>query len=144
MFAKKGFTLIELITTIVILAIIIIIGQNAITGIIKNTRENAIKEVQNNVKEMALSYVMGKFYLEKCSPTFSNEVNINHNISNANNNDNKNCVKFVSIATLKTMGSFNDDRGYCKDTEEVMIYRYNDGVNSEYRAFLNDSVCAGI
>lgn len=139
--SKKGFTIVELLAVIVILSIIIVLASTASTSILNKGRKNTQEEMRNNLKEAAVTYVVGRFYLEKCSTTFSREVNNNNNISNANNTANSSCVKFVTVGTLKNEGSFEDERGYCKDTDQVLVYKYNDGVNSDYRAFVSDDVC---
>ena len=136
---KKGFTIVELLAVIVVLAIIIVIAQTAITAILNQGHKNTQEDMQNSLKEAAITYVVGQFYLEKCSVAFSNEVNNNHNISNASK-----CNKIISVGTLKNAGTFEDKRGYCKDTDQVLVYKYNDGVNSEYRAFVSDSACTNL
>lgn len=137
---NKGFTLAELLAVIAILAIITIIGGTATAGIVSKIRSNAQREIRDNLKEAALSYVVGNIYLEKCSTEFSNELN-NKNISHVNDSNNSKCLRKISVKTLKDNNLFEDSRKYCVDTDEVIVYRYNNGTSSEYRAYVSDKAC---
>ena len=53
---NKGFTLIELIATVVILSIVMGIGAYSITGIIKKNKENDYKLLINEIKGALESY----------------------------------------------------------------------------------------
>lgn len=138
MLKKNGFTLAELLAVLVVLAIIILVASSSVAGIVANVKKKAQGEIRNNLKEAGLNYVIGNIYLEKCSVGFSNELK-NNNTSNVNSNGA--CLRKVSVKTLKDNGIFEDEKKYCKDTDEVIVYRYNDGTNSEYRAYVSDTSC---
>lgn len=135
---KKGFTLVELLAVIVILAIIITVASSSISKVIQKSKEDTAKEMQAAIKEAALTKVMGSIYLEKCSKTFSEEM-LNNNINNLNLDTN--CTKVLTVEDLINENLFEDSRGNCKKNEKVIVYHYNDGTNSEYKAYVSDQAC---
>lgn len=58
---RKGFTLVELIATIVILALVMGIGSYAITGLIQSTRENEYELLVKNINDAV------ELYNQECS-----------------------------------------------------------------------------
>ena len=73
---KKGFTLVELIATIVVLSIVVSIGSYSITNIIKNAKEKDYNLLINNIKDAAETY-----YQEcKYSDNTGNNTGIDCNI----------------------------------------------------------------
>ena len=107
---KNGFTIVELLAVIVILAIVITIAATSVFGTINNSHKKMTTEVRNNLKEASLTYVMEKFHLEKCSTAFSKEVFENQNITNAGNTTNSKCVKKVTIKLLFLSGAWHHTR----------------------------------
>ena len=138
---KAGFTLVELLAVIVILATITLIAGNNAIEMTKKAKADAQGEMRNNLKEAALQYIMGNIYLEKCSETFSKEIDVNKDLSNVNATVNQKCVRTLKVSTLKDSGFFEDKRGYCDDNDEVIVYRYSVGTTQEYRAFIKDTAC---
>ncbi len=138
---KAGFTLVELLAVIVILSVITLVAGNRVVEMTAKQKVKAQEEMRNNLKEAALEYVMGNIYLEKCSETFSKEIDVNKNLTNVNAASNQKCVRTLKVLTLKNSGSFEDKRGYCNDNDEVIVYHYSVGATQEYRAFVKDTVC---
>lgn len=136
---NSGFTLVELLAVIVILATIITIASSSVIAIMNKARKNMAREVRNNLAETALTYATENSYLEKCSVEFSKEVYENNNIANLNNNTS--CFKRVTVVELKNEGLFEDARGFCNNDDIVIVYRYNDGVNSEYKTYVSENAC---
>lgn len=69
---KKGFTLIEMLITIAILAVLSLIAIPTVNSLIKRQQDNAIKEIIESVETSALNYVKeNKWDLTwiKCSNT---------------------------------------------------------------------------
>lgn len=69
---KKGFTLIEMLITIAILAVLSLIAIPTVNSLIKRQQDNAIKEIIESVETSALNYVKeNKWDLAwiKCSNT---------------------------------------------------------------------------
>ena len=138
---KKGFTLVELLAVIVVLAIIVMTSSVGIVSVINNSKKTTSSEMRNNLKEAALSYSFSNMYLEKCSLSFSKEMEENNPI-HLDDAENISCIKKVTVETLKNKGFFEDNREYCKNSDEVVIYRYMDDLgNSEYKAYVSDTVC---
>lgn len=136
---KKGFTLIELMAVIVVLAIIAVASVSGVSVLLKNIKEKNSKEMRENLKDTGIIYALDAFNLQKCSETFSNQVFNNGNISDYSSNTS--CARKITVATLKSEGLFEDKKGYCKDTDYIIVYRYNVNGNSEYKAYVNDAVC---
>lgn len=56
---KKGFTLVELLAVIVILAVIMLVGANAISAVMRSSRANSFKSsLDTAVKQANLKYTM--------------------------------------------------------------------------------------
>lgn len=53
---KKGFTLVELLATLIVLALVMSLGTYSITSIIKNSKEKNYKLLISNIKDAAESY----------------------------------------------------------------------------------------
>jgi prepilin-type N-terminal cleavage/methylation domain-containing protein len=136
---KKGFTLIELLGVISIMAIIITVSTSLVFTIMKKSKEKISEEMYSSVIDAALTYSLTNFKLQKCSIKFSSAVFERNDISDYENNNS--CAKMVSVKTLKDEGFFIDDKAYCDENSEVLVYRYYDGVNSEYKAYVSSDVC---
>ena len=58
---KKGFTLVELIAAITILAVLMLIGSQAVMKVIRTTRANSVKKsLDNALKEARIMHVNGE------------------------------------------------------------------------------------
>ena len=71
---SKGFTLIELVATIVVLSIVLGISSYAITGVIKNSKEKNYQLLINEIKAAVEEYHIECNYSEEsqtCSNTFT-------------------------------------------------------------------------
>lgn len=136
---NSGFTLVELLAVVVILAVVITIASSAVFSIMNKSKKNMASEVRSNLAESALTYALENIHLSLCSPEFSKEVYVNRNIANLNSNTS--CTKKVTVGELVDDGVFEDKKGFCNREDEVIIYRYNDGVNSEYKTFVSENIC---
>lgn len=71
---KNGFTLIELVVVITILAIIALISVPIVNGVITNSKESAYKEQEKAIVDAAKTYIAAHYYKlpktgeEKCVP----------------------------------------------------------------------------
>lgn len=136
---NSGFTLVELLAVIVVLAIIITVASSGIIAIMNKSRKNMAREVISNLEEVAISYALDNYHLETCSVEFSKEIYVDKNINHLN--DNANCFKRVTVEEVINEGLFEDARGFCEKSDIVIVYRYNDGANSEYKAYISENVC---
>jgi len=114
MLNNKGFTLIELIATIVVLALVMGIGSYAITGLIQKTKDRNYELFIQDVNDAVESYYLECKYI---------------------NND---CLEQMTLGYLVRYGflkgnSINDDMGLVNplDNNEIsncnIRYRYNNG-----------------
>jgi prepilin-type N-terminal cleavage/methylation domain-containing protein len=136
---KNGFTLVELLAVIVILAIVGSVATLTTVHIIKISQEKVSSDMRNTLKDTAITYAISSFKLKKCSVDFSKSVYEKGDISKYENNTD--CARIITVKTLKEDGIFEDNQNHCKDSDEVIVYRYNDGENSEYKAYISDSAC---
>ncbi len=139
---KKGFTLVELLAVIVVLAVVIMLASRSVFRIVRNTQEQTSFEMRENAKDAALTYSFNHFHLTKCSVAFSKEMYEDNNTSHLNTAANASCIGRVTIKDLKEEGLFEDNHGYCKEDDVIIIYRYTDTYgNGEYKAYANDRTC---
>lgn len=136
---NSGFTLVELLGVMVVLAVVITVASGTVFSIMNKSRKKMASEVRSNLGEVAITYVLENSHLNTCSVSFSKEVYENKNISNLSAN--ASCTKKITVKTLIDEGLFEDGRGACNKNDEVIVYRYNDGVNSEYKAFVSETIC---
>ncbi len=136
---KKGFTLIELMAVIVIMSVVITIAATSTISIMNRTKQQTTKEMQQNLQDAAISYVLANVHLKKCSVSFSSEMlakNLAHLSSNSD------CAKQITVNTLINEGFFEDKKGYCKKEDSVVVYRSVDSQqNSEYKSYVDEKVC---
>lgn len=135
---NSGFTLVEILAVIVVLAIIVTLASNSVVSIMNKSRKSMAQEVRNNLKEVALIYSQEKNHLTMCELDF--------NPKNLRDKD-KGCYVEINVETLKNAGLFEDDRGFCDEKEDyVIVYRYsyrndNDEILSEYKAYVSEDAC---
>lgn len=118
---KKGFTLVELIATIVVLALVVSISAYAITNIINSAKEKNYKLLIKNIKDASETYYQECKYLNnsgiKCDDTYTVKlqelVNYGYLKGNGSTKDNK-----MKIFNPKD----NVDIGEC-----VIAVKYEDG-----------------
>lgn len=147
---NKGFTLVELLAVIVVLAIIISIASTNVFRTIRHAREQNAIEMQANLKEAALIYVKDKTYnkyLAKCDSTFSTDIenaieNNDTTVIASKINESNNCMIGITIKDVLDAHLFEDSKENCKETDIVVVYRYTDSNgNSEYRSFVDSKAC---
>lgn len=137
---KKGFTLVELLAVIVILAIIITIASSSVFAIINHVKKSTSEEMRKSLGDIAITYVLDNFHLQKCSETFSKEVFEKGNIKNLASNGA--CAKKITVATLVKEGLFENQKNFCQTTEFVVVYRYSNGDTGEYKVYVPENTCA--
>lgn len=117
----------ELLAVIVIIAVVVGVASVSINAVTKNAREKASEDMRESLKDAAITYIIDNdsIYLKKCYGSY---------LSNWVDNG---CARQVSVSTLKSEGLFEDNKGYCIDSTEVIVYRDNNG----YDAYLNNDAC---
>ncbi len=140
---KSGFTLVELLAVIVVLAIVTTAGGMGTMAVLNRVRRNTAKEMQNNLSEVAISYAMDSLHIQKCSVDFSKEVYEQNDISHLA--DNTKCTHKLTVDELEQKGLFEDNRNYCQKTDYVIVYRYaSDETHSEYKTYIPTGTCSDL
>ena len=68
---QKGFTLVELLAVIVVIAILMTVASTSVFGILSDSKDKLLEEQISSLKEAAVTYVNSKrYYLEDCPSTF--------------------------------------------------------------------------
>ena len=141
---KKGFTLVELLAVITVLAIIITVAGSSVYKLVNKSKEQTGEEMRNSLKEAALNYVMGNIHLDKCPPVDANKEYTESEINNLPSS----CKTTIKASVLVESNEFEDPRGFCYskngngEDAVVIVYRFNDkNGNSEYKAFVNEKYC---
>ena len=139
--SKKGFSLVELLATIVVIAIISLIAVPVVTGIIERSRKASFLRSAENVNKISKNY-----YIEN-SEKFSNKDEINFNCNN------KECTSEDLDAKNSNLGAEGSmGEGYVKiyDNGNVEFllsngkYCVEKNPNKEEVKIYNNGTCEGI
>ena len=134
---SKGFTLVELLAVIVILAFLILFAVLNIIGFITDSKNKANEIMATNLADAAVSYSLNKLFIpDKCA--LPNEIKDN-NVTMPSG-----CTKnTVTVKELVTQNFFTDDKYKCKRDTEIIIYKYyNPSYNTyEIKAYVPDGTC---
>lgn len=133
---KNGFTLVELLATVVILGVLITIASFSATAMINNAKKKAGSLAVSNLKEAAITYYkQNNIKLSKCTAGFMVDGdNTSSCITKANE---------VTVNTLIEAGVFTDTKNACDKNATVTVYRYVDpdsGID-ELRSYVDDYAC---
>jgi len=140
---RNGFTLVELLGVIVILAIITLIAVPNVTGLLRREKEQTLKVVKENLDDAALTYAkeqvdLGNIKLNRCATNV--EVS-NSNYTTYSTGSNK-CATKVKVSVLLNGGYFDDDNSYCNKDKEIIIYKYYNGNYDEVKVNVPDDTCS--
>lgn len=116
---KKGFTLVELIATIVVLALVVSISAYAITNIINSAKEKNYELLIKNIKDASETYYQECKYSDiTCNDTVTLQELVNYGYLKGNGTeDNK-----MEIVNPKVNPKDNNDIGECS-----IAVKYEDG-----------------
>lgn len=112
---KKGFTLAELLGVIVVLAIIISISGISVVSIINKSRAKVSKEMEDNLKEAAITYV-----IDKKRKDFPIEI---------------------TVQELIDEYYFEDDKNHCEKKAVVTVESVTSGSVKDYKASVEKNIC---
>lgn len=135
---RKGFTLVELLAVIVVLAILVTVATPNVLGILRKQKDNTTDIVVTNLKDAAISYAkeqisLSKLHLSSCNFDIDNETVATNNIGK--------CVKDYTVDFLKKNGTFDDKQGSCDTSRKIYIYKYNNGNYDEIKVYVPNDVC---
>lgn len=146
---KKGFTLLELLSVIVVIAILSTLAATISLGMIDKMKDKVAIEMRGSLQDAALTWAVSqkKLFLEKCTQEFSNQFE-NQNLDINTISDTEKCAKKVDVGTLINDNIFEDPKEYCAKNEKVIIYHYcnsNDKTTRvcEYKSYVNENACKG-
>lgn len=149
---SKGFTIVELLGAITVLAILMVVATTAVASMMNKQKNSLNSMAEENVDDAAISYFVGKkkVYMPPCktgsggSVTFTqaqvDEFNKNNasgfdetdvannrtNFSGASSVADKACINFVTVKTLIDEGLLEDSSGACKKDSIILVYKkYN-------------------
>ncbi len=112
---KNGFTLMELLAVIVILAILVGLGSFVAIKAINSSRRKAAEIREDSLRDAAITYAIdSNLNLSTCPVGFSPD--------NYNNFSAINCYAVVTVQFLKVNDFFDDPKNGCLNTGEVLIY----------------------
>lgn len=134
---ENGFTLIEILAVIIVLAILIVITVPNVMKTIMGQEEKLTSQTIKNLGDAALSYAEENIFLSKCESTFEP--------TDIDSKSKKDCTIKISVATIIESGYFDDPKNNCKRDKSVLVYRYinNEDGNEidEYRYFIEPDTC---
>lgn len=116
---NKGFTIVELLAVIVVLAILILVAVPNITGIIQSSSNQANTIMEDNLKEAAILYAQSTkgIGIKDCSVV----------VNKGNYEDQKDqakCLTGIKVMELIGKGMFSDAKGNCDANAIVYYYNY--------------------
>lgn len=137
---KNGFTFVELMAVIIIVAILTLIAAPAVTKFINSAQSTTDESTLNALEDAALDYALHN------NVFISNDCGINYLLSDTKNyNETSSCPKIsIKVSTLREEGYFKDDSNKVKKSGEVILYKYDDpstsNVSYELKAFASTSL----
>lgn len=133
---KKGFTLVELLATVVILGVLITIASFSATVMINNAKKKAGSLAVTNLKEAAITYYkQNNIKLTKCNEGFM-----------VDGDNTSSCITSANEITVKELieaGAFTDTKNICDKNATVTVYRYvdEDSGTDELKSYVDDYAC---
>lgn len=138
----KGFTLIEMLIIVGLIAIIVTVAGASIVNVVQRGSDQSAEMMEKNLKDAALTYGVSKIFLKKCTPGFEPSES---SLSDPNDSSNS-CTKSVKVSYLINNGYFEDDGERCNKEVDIILYNYVEPGNSEdaiteYRAYIPANTC---
>lgn len=137
MMKKNGFTLVELLAVIVVLAMLIIIAVPNVMKLIRKEEDKLSEQAMKNLGDAAVSYALENVFLAKCENSFEP--------SDINSTSKEGCITKLSVATIVDSDFFSDTKASCDRSKFVLVYRYINNEDhkeiDEYRYFMEPNTC---
>ncbi len=131
---KKGFTLVEILAAVVILALLAIFCTVSVSSVLNNSREELLQDQIKSLGDAAITYVTDKnYYLKACSTSFNPE---------SPTDTDKNCYKTIAVDDLVKEGFFENKNDICDVNKKVMVYKKNYTTYTEYASYVDEDICS--
>lgn len=133
---KNGFTLIEMIAVISIMAVLLAFSGIAVFGVIDTSQDELLEDQIAALSDTAITYVTSiKKKLSTCSNTFD-PASPTTNASDAS------CYIAVKVSTIINNGYFKNHNSLCNPDKDVIVYRKNYGGYTEIKGYVPDNTCS--
>lgn len=137
---RKGFTLVELLAVIVVLAVLMTIATPNVLKLLNGSKKNTTEIVLNNLRDATTAYAKEQVYLKKLSLSACNfEIN-SEDVAKANINKGG-CVKAYDISFLKNSDIFDDKDNSCDNSRQVYVYKYFNQSYTDIKVYVPNDVC---
>lgn len=131
---KKGFTLVELLAVILIIAILSIASGVGIFSIINDSRNNLLEEQKKGALDAAVTYmVRTRRYMSSCG----SETEADSTTTSCTGTGAITCACKLTISDLVNNNYFDNKNDICDG--DVIVYKINGEIKAK---FLSDDVCA--
>ncbi|MGM9835044.1 MAG: type II secretion system protein [Bacilli bacterium] len=134
---KNGFTLVELLAVIVVLAALIVLAVPNVMKIVNKQEQKLTDQAMKNLGDAAVSYTLENIFLTKCADGFEP--------TSVNSTSNNRCTIKLSVKTIVESDFFDDKKASCDEDKFVLVYRYintKDGNDiDEFRYFMEPDTC---
>lgn len=132
---NKGFTLVEILAVIVILAVLMTTAGASVFHIIGESQEQLLEEQLKNLGDTAVTYVESKkYYLEKCEASFNPEI--------ITTQKEKACSKEILVSKLIEEGFFENKNDLCDPNKKIIVYKKNEGNYIELKSYIPENTCS--
>ena len=121
---KKGFTLVELLAVIVVLSVIILIAGTNILGGLNNGKKQLNELSKKNLEDAAIAYAIDTYSIPGKPEYITDACAVNH-----------------EVTKLSDEGFLEDKKKVCDENATLLIYKYKNGGQSDFRVYLPSNVC---
>lgn len=129
---NKGFTLVELLVVLAIIAVIMTLASTSVISVLNKNRAKLATNMEENLESAGIAYIEeNRLTLTKCT-------NINKDALIFSPSS---CYKEIKVNDIIASALFEDNRGYCDKNASVWVYKENLGAYSELKAYVKKGTC---